>query len=147
MIYQLETAQTILNEGSKLLFDHWEEIAHYQDITINIDEDLYLEAEKSGNLKVFTARNDELKLVGYAIFFIRRNAHYKDSIQATQDVLYVDPEYRGKGGAFIFWCEEKLRSFGVQVVYHHVKVKHDWGKLLEQNGYDLIEKVYGKRLL
>jgi len=98
---------------------------------------------------VFTARDDE-KLMGYNVFFVANNAHYKDSLQATQDILYLAPEYRGKmtGVRFIRWCDNELEDLGVEVVYQHVKARPElnFGPMLERIGYELVDLIYTKRL-
>lgn len=100
-----------------------------------------------GNLRVYSARSGEKNLlVGYAVFFVRHNMHYADSLQATQDILFVQKEFRGRGGEFIAWCDYQLKKEGVQAVYQHVKAKHNFGKLLERMGYELVDLIYTKRL-
>jgi hypothetical protein len=135
----------LIEDITPLLRQHFKEISHYQDILLNPDFDHYLEAEKFGALRCYTARAND-SLIGYCIFFIKNNPHYKSSKQAIQDVLYVDPRERGFGMKFISWCDSELKKEGVQVVYHHVKMAHDFGPALEKQGYEFIEKIYGKRL-
>ena len=135
-------------EFSGLFHKHWKEIAHYQDIILDPDEDFYLKADQLGLSRLFTIRNEEKVLVGYAVFFVKKNGHYKASLQASQDILFLDPTLRGSliGYRFIKWCDEQLAAEGVQVVYQHVKVSHDFGSMLERLGYQFIDKIYGKRL-
>ncbi len=133
-------------EAMPLLRLHYKEIAHYQDIPLDPDEDAYLDAEKRGAIRCFVARDQFGLLMGYAVFFVRYNIHYKTSLQAIQDVIYVDPNKRGIGARFIPWCDAKLKEEGVQVVYHHVKDEHNFGPLLERIGYKLIDHIYGRRL-
>lgn len=86
-------------------------------------------------------------LVGYALFFVRSNPHYKSSVQAVQDVIYLAPGVRGGTGyKFIAWCDAQLAAEGVQAVYQHVKAAHDFGRLLERQGYELVDFIYAKRL-
>lgn len=86
-------------------------------------------------------------LAGYAIFFVRPNPHYSGSVQAVQDVVFLNPSIRGGNGyRFIAWCDEQLRAEGVQAVYHHVKVSHDFGPMLQRQGYELVDLIYAKRL-
>ena len=79
---------------------------------------------------------------------MNHNIHYQDSLQALQDVIYVDRELRGNGigKEFIKWCEEQLRADGVQAIYQHVKNKHNFGPMLETMGYELVDLIYAKRL-
>ena len=130
-----------------LLEDHWREIAHYQDIPLRPDWEAYTRIERDGGLRIFTLR-DYGVLRGYAVFFVRWNLHYMTSLQAAQDVLYLDPILRGQalGAQFIAWCDEELRKEHVQVVYHHVKLSHDWGALLARLGYERVETIWSRRL-
>lgn len=145
VVYNQEKFADIYEEMKPLLEKHYHEIAHYQDIKLNPDFEQYCMLEKIGMLKTYTARF-EGELIGYSLFFVKKNIHYKDSLQAVQDVIYIDKTRRGFGRVFIDWCDSKLRDYGVQVVYHHVKQEHNFGPMLEKMGYKLIDLIYGRRL-
>lgn len=133
-------------EVTPLLAAHWREIAHYQDIPLDPDREAYAAAQAAGMVRVFTARAGH-RLVGYAVYFVRPNMHYRTSVQAAQDVLYLDPSVRGGAGArFIAWCDDRLAAEGIQAVYQHVKAAHDFGALLERMGYALVDHIYARRL-
>lgn len=136
----------IFDELPPLLHKHWKEIAHYQDILLEPDWELYAKLDEMKMLRTFTARDPEGKLVGYAIFFVKPNMHYKSSIQAVQDILFIDPESRGFGRNFISWCDDQLKEEKVQAVYHHIKAKHNFGPMLERMGYELVDLIYARRL-
>jgi hypothetical protein len=147
--------ESLWDEAMPLLSAHWDEIAAFKDIPLEPDRELYAAGEANGILRCFTARDDTAQrfrfpgamLVGYALYFVRSNPHYKSSLQANQDVIYLAPSVRGGTGyKFIAWCDNQLAAEGVQVVYQHVKAKHDFGKLLERQGYDLVDQIYAKRL-
>lgn len=147
MNFQRETVKDCIQEMMPLLEKHYVEIAHYKDIPLNVDVEKYIKFEESGLIRLFTLRTGtENKLVGYAAFIVNTNAHYKDSLQAVQDVIFIDPEYRGNGGAFFDQCDEALKLEGVQAVYHHVKVAHNFGPMLAKRGYELVDLIYAKRL-
>lgn len=143
--FNKEPLSGFLDEAKPLFETHWAEISHYKDIRLNPDYESYLSSEE--NLRCFTSRKDGL-LIGYSIYFVRPNLHYKDSLQAVQDVLFILPEYRhGRIGiTLIKFCDEDLKREGVQVVYHHVKAAHNFGPMLERLGYEMIEYIYAKRL-
>jgi GNAT superfamily N-acetyltransferase len=145
-LFQRENWSVIQTQGASLTKKHYLEIAHYQDIPLDLDHEAYLALERNGNLRVFTARDEDGALVGYAIFFLRMTMHYKSSLQAVQDILYIDKEHRGFGKKFIEWCDCALAGERVQVVYHHVKCAHDFSPMLERLGYQQIDKIFGKRL-
>lgn len=148
VVYASESLADFYSEAFPLLFDHWQEIAHYKDILLDPDTTRYHALENSGMLRIYTARVGG-KLVGYSVFIVSRHAHYASSLHALQDVLFVHPDHRrGRLGIrLIEHSEEQLRAEHVQVVVHHVKVKHlALAAILERKGYELVEANYAKRL-
>lgn len=144
---QAEFLSDFWHEAQPLFAAHWREIAHYQDIELAPDQEFYFSQEQVGNLRCYTAR-DSGRLVGYVVFFVRRNPHYMLSRQAAQDVLFLLPEYRRgmTGVRLLRLAEERLKAEAVQVVYHHVKRTNKVGELLERLGYEPIDVIFGKRL-
>lgn len=143
-----ETIGQVLDEIKPLLEKHYAEIAHYQDIPLNPAYLRYLDAENLGILRIFTVRYAE-QLVGYAIYFVQPSLHYRDSVQASQDILFLDPEYRqGRlGYKLIRYADQQLAAEGVQVVLQHVKAEHPALRVLvERMGYRLVDHIYAKRL-
>ncbi|HXF44847.1 MAG TPA: GNAT family N-acetyltransferase [Burkholderiaceae bacterium] len=143
-----ERAPDLWPEIMPLLQAHYREIATFQDIALDPDVDAYNTAEAAGLLRCFTARRGGV-IVGYAIFLVRTSVHYRQSLQAVEDVLFVDPRYRGTliGWRLVRYAERALAAEGVQVVSHHVKLTHPaLGQLLARLGYMPIETIYVKRL-
>lgn len=145
--FHLEPFEHVIAEMMPLLERHFEEISANQDIPLEVDRDGYQKLQDLGTLRIFTARKQG-QLIGYSVYFIHHNLHYKSSLQAVQDVLFIDKEHRKGtvGGHLIKWCDNQLRSEGVQVVYHHVKAAHNFGPLLERIGYKLVDLIYARRL-
>lgn len=142
-----ESSGDVMGEIAPLLEDHWAEIAHYPDIPVAVNYEAYLKIEARGSLRIFTVRAPQL--VGYAIFTVNHSLHYSSSLQARQDVLYLDPCYRkGRVGlAFIRWCDTQLQAEGVQVVFHHQKLIHAaLGAVLDHLGYEPVDMIWQKRL-
>lgn len=140
-----KATKEFLAEIFPLLQKHYDEVAHFKDIPLDPDFDRYVKFEEIGIIRLFTARHFG-RVIGYACYFVNSNPHYKTSIQANQDVIFIDPAYRGFGKEFIDWCDEQLRLEGIQVVYQHVKAKHNFGPLLERLGYELVDHIYARRL-
>ena len=142
MHFKLETIEQNIDESKSLLKEHWQEIAHYKDIPLDPDYDQYIQLEKLGVTRCFVARDNSGAMVGYAVYFVRPNLHYKSSLQAVQDIIFIRKENRGKGGIFILWIDKQLKSEGVQVTYHHVKKAHNFGQMLEKFNYELVDYIY-----
>jgi hypothetical protein len=147
--YQQEDFRDIYDEAMPLFVEHWREISHYPDIELAPDRAIYEKAAEMGMIKVFTAR-EGTDLVGYAFYFVRPNLHYRNSIQAQQDIIFVKMEKRrgSIGVRLISFADDRLREMGVQVVMQHVKVAHPaLGNLLEKRlGYEHVEQIYTRRL-
>lgn len=144
-VYARETVLGVLPEIKPLLERHWQEIATYKDIPLDPDFEAYCSAELRGSVRVFTARVYG-ELIGYGVFFIG-NLHYRSSRIATQDILFVLPEHRkGRVGyGLIRFCDEQLKAEGIEVVYQHVKLAHDFGPLLKHIGYEPVETIHARR--
>lgn len=143
---QREPFKDLINDIKPLIERHWKEIAHYDDIPLDPDYEKYIELDELGVLRCFTARSSEL--VGYIFYLVHYNPHYKSSLQAVQDILYVTPSSRGAflGIKILRFANNELRNEGVQVEYQHIKAKHNFGPMLEREGYELVDLVYAKRL-
>jgi GNAT superfamily N-acetyltransferase len=139
--------EALLAEVRPLLEKHWKEIAHYKDIELNPDYSLYLKMQEMGMIHAYGARlDDNNKLIGYAVYVVRPNLHYRQCLQATEDIIFFDPDHRGHGMKFIMWCDEQLKKIGVMMVTHHIKFSFDWSKALMRMGYEKTDMQLCKRL-
>jgi len=146
---QREPLTPFIDEAMPLFERHWREISANLDIPLEPDRTLYAASEAADMLRVYTVRGTGGDLYGYALFFVRSNAHYASSKQAVQDIVFIAPEYRQGtlGMRLLRFAEDQLRAEGVQAVYHHVKLAHPaLGKVLSRMGYQPIETIYSKRL-
>ncbi len=118
-------AQVRASGVEQLLAVHYREIAHFPDIALDPDWKKYEDIERAGRYRLFTAREGK-ELIGYATYIVATNPHYKSSLQAVQDVLFLRPERRGLliGSRLIAYADRELAGEGVQVVYHHAKAAH-----------------------
>lgn len=133
--------------GELLLYEHWKEVSHYQDIALEVDWPLYESFERQGKFRLYTVRKGT-EVIGYAAFFVNHNPHYMSSFQAVQDVLYLAPAYRKAliGSQLVAYADTMLRAEGLQVTYHHSKVALPLDALLKRQKYELIETIWAKRL-
>ncbi len=140
-----DLTDALWDEATPLLQKHWEEVAHYRDVPLEPDREYYAAMHTAGFVRCFTARRGSL--LGYAIYFVKHHPHYKNTLFAAQDVIYLAPEIRGRPAfQFVAWCDQQLADDGVSVVAQHMKAKHPFGRLLEAQGYELMDLIYTKRL-
>ena len=148
-VFARESLESIRAGGrlEQLLERHYHEIAHFKDIALDIDWPMYEKADELGKLRCFSARIDG-ELVGYVGHIVNLAPHYKGSLQAVQDVIFMAPERRGlfAGSRLIAYSDQCLAAEGVQVVYHHTKAAFPMDSILKRNGYELVDTLWAKRL-
>lgn len=142
--YQREIVSAVMNEIKPMLADHQAEIATWQDIPLMPDYETYLKADALGIVRLFTARRD--KLIGYAVFFVG-SLHYKTTLQAHGDLIFVIPEYRGKlvGNHLLDYSIARLKAEGMKLIRQPVMHTLDFGPLLVRKGFRPTETIYELR--
>lgn len=146
MEYQEESYWDVIDELRPMLQEHYKEVAMYQDdIDLNFDEEKYRTIDHQDALRIFTMR-EEGKLVGYNVFFVSTHIHYMDHIYAQNDVVYIDPEYRGSECTPTFFkrCDNWLKEEGVSVITYHMKVNKPFQALMDFLEFDHAEHIYTK---
>lgn len=136
---------SVFFEMQPLLEWHWAEVGMKEACgPVDVDEPAYRALADAGMLHVTTAR-DGGRLVGYAVYFIVPNFHYKSRRVAESDVFFLLPEYRkGLAGFRLLMEADRALSGMVDVIVNKVKIEHDCGKLFERMGGRLSEKHYMK---
>jgi len=146
--YQQELLHQVESDIKPLLEKHWEEIALNKDrIKLNPDWEAYDKLEREGKLSIFTAR-DAGTLVGYFVVISATHIHYKDHVFASNDIIYLSPEYRKGfvGIRLIKFAEKCLREDGVSVFLINMKEHRPFSKVVERLGFNLTETIYSKFL-
>jgi GNAT superfamily N-acetyltransferase len=144
MRYQVVDVLSAIDYVKPLLEKHWEEIAFYKD-KIKLDPEWDFYKSLGDNIHCVVAFNED-KVVGYFVCFIKEHPHYKNSLWAQNDVLYIDPEYRGKGvgKGMIQFAEKALKYRGVEVLNINMKVNNLFDELLKDLDYNPYECIYSK---
>ena len=146
---QRESVNQCIDDIQPLLKKHWQEVALHQDIiALDPDYDRYRAIETAGKLVVIAARDGQI-LIGYSVFVLHNHIHYIDCFMATNDVLFLDKEYRKGTTAGIRLLRESeaiLKGLGVHRVMWHIKPKNDWSAILSRMGYEQEEIIMGKLL-
>lgn len=148
--FSIEPYAQLIDEIKPLLFEHWRELAVYQDIPLDPDYDFYEKANSSGMLTYYVAREGRA-LIGYAIFVVKPGGHphYRRHGWAMNDIVWIRPDRRnlGVGRQFAKYWESDLNDRGVHVVHVNAKTGHpELAMLLLNCGYAKIEEGYEKRL-
>jgi hypothetical protein len=142
--FQKEPLGPFVQEAGSLFQGHYEEIAERTDV-IKLDPDLkrYHTLENQNMLEVHTMREDG-ELVGYSLWFVVLHMHYKNSLTANSDILYINPKYRKgmTGVKFIKWSLEEIKKRKPQRIMFHVKPFLDYSPILERLGANYFEKIY-----
>lgn len=130
---------------------HWDEVALDKDtIPLGPDWEGYREDERRGVFKGIAARRDG-RLIGYNCFWVMTTRHYRKTLHALNDVLYIDPDERGLAGLLLVMKSERMLGAlapTIKIIYH-TKLHGELakvGELLEKLGYRHIENVYAKVL-
>jgi hypothetical protein len=145
--FSREHPLNMIDEAKPLFEKHHAEISLFKDLKLQPDFMSYVHAEEADMLRVFTARTiNENSLVGYIVFYLRPSTHFADTLEAVQDLVFINPDDRGFGMKFLKWCDNKLAMEGVNLIYHHVNARHDFSPMLTRNGYELNDLVFVKRL-
>ena len=142
--FQKELISTFANDAMVLFKEHYEELAERTDV-IELDPDFerYQTLENAKILEIHTAR-DNGKLVGYSLWVVINHLHYKKSVTASSDILYIHPEYRKGmfGYKFLKWTTEEIKKRSPQRITFHMKPFLDYGHLVERLGGRYFEKTY-----
>lgn len=142
--FAVENYSDIIEEMKPLLEAHYHEIAWYQDkIELNPDYEKYAQMADAGLVHIVSAR-DEGKLIGYFVSMVIPGMHYKSTLYALNDVLFVHPDYRGSSTAYRMfkYAFEQLKSMGVDVITIHMKTDAPFEDLCVALGMQKQEYLY-----
>lgn len=144
--YQVENIATVWDEAQELIAKHYDEIAWKRDkIKLDPDYTKYMVMNENGYVHVVTMRDGGV-LVGYCVTIADANLHYKSTIYAKNDIIYIEPEYRKKqyGLGLMQFMENEMKYHGVHVITMHMKLYAPFEGLLEALGYEPVETEYSK---
>lgn len=142
-----------LEELKPRFVPHYRELALNQDkVSLDPDYDIYLAREARGEVLCVTLR-DAGRIVAYFVGFVAPALHYKTCLTLTEDIFWLDPEYRDGDSleqieadmlCLKLFERVKLESQrrGVQRVYLGSKAHHDASELFKAIGVTEIADVY-----
>lgn len=146
---QLVTADLLLEHASELFQAHRDEIATMPDLMeVKPQIETYLHLESKDALYCLAAL-DGGSVAGYSVNFIASNLHYSDLRTATNDLLYVHPNYRqGRLGLRLMReTENEAKRRGAHLMLWHAKKDSALSHICDRLGYGVQDVIYNRRLV
>lgn len=120
---------------------HWDELGIFKDkMPLDPEYAIYRQREALGQLVMPILRKDA-KIIGYWPTFVSPGLHYRSTLTATMDILWIHPDHRGDGaGKQLFEClRNELKRRGVKLWYAGSKNHKQIEWFLKMLGFDPIE--------
>ena len=145
LIIQEEDYLKLKPEANDLILKNWEDTG-LEDLELDPDWSSYDVLYQAGCFGVYTARENNV-LVGYLGVLARNHLHYKGSVFASNDVLFLDKDYRkGLAGYFLIkYSLEDLKKKGVDVFLFNSTVEKPYDPILKKLGFKHHENIYIKK--
>ncbi len=162
--YQVEKWDDCYEEAIPMLEAHYVEIATDKALKpLDPDIDRYEAMEKAGVLRIFTVRyvpetvvlvepEEHVErpgiLIGYFVSIIMKGLHYQQTTLAINDIMYIDPAYRGGtvGYRMMKHAALDLKNLGADILTIHMKTDYPFRSLLEKLDFHLTEENWEKVL-
>lgn len=148
--FQCEPVLTVKPEMEPMLEDHYQELTLHKDkIKLAPDWELYDKMEKAQQFYLLTARDaDTNELLGYSAWFVKPHIHYKETIVAANDVLFLRKDQRAgmTGIKLIKFSEQEMKKYAHKITWH-VKGEPDFRPILHRLGYADEDVIVGKMLV
>lgn len=114
---------------------------HLEPQKLDVPVDRYCKLDDLGVLKPF-AWFDGDTIKGIALLFVSPSLRNQSIINASTDVLWVKPEYRGNSAYFINSVKRQLKRMGVDYWYASSRESAPIDRFLEKNNFRPIERLY-----
>lgn len=129
-----------------LLAAHWEEIARNKDVMVLAPDAERYQALEDLGMVIALAAYDGGAIVGYCVTFVVKHLHYAGLTYATNDVLYVHPDYRrGRTGLRLIRETERLaKERGARLVLWHAKEGTPLVSIFSRLGYTVQDIIFAR---
>jgi quercetin dioxygenase-like cupin family protein len=150
MITLIETERVadVIDLSTALQQEHWEEIARNKHLMVLApDVEKYRAIERAGKLFAVLAYDGD-EMVGYSVNILDRNLHYRDLVQAQNDVLFVKQSHRA-GRLFMRLRDATLRMAkdrGARLMLWHAKQETPLAEILPRLGCKVQDIIYSEEL-
>lgn len=117
------------------------DMLHLEPQTVDIPVARYIELDEMGVLKPF-AWFDGDTIKGIALLFVSPSLRNQSIIDASTDVIWVKPEYRGNSKFFVNGIKYRLKRMGVKYWYAASRDSAPIEGFLEKNNFEPLERLY-----
>lgn len=114
---------------------------HLEPQTVDIPVARYIELDEMGVLKPF-AWFDGDTIKGIALLFVSPSLRNQAIVDASTDVIWVKPEYRGNSSEFIDGIKVQLKTMGVNYWYISSRDTAPIDGFLTKNNFESLERLY-----
>ena len=114
---------------------------HLEPQTVDIPVLRYIELDDMGVLKPF-AWFDGDTIKGIALLFVSPSLRNQSIVDASTDVIWVKPEYRGNSSEFIDGIRAQLKAMGVNYWYTSSRDTTPIDGFLAKNNFKPLERLY-----
>ena len=136
MIKQIKFAQ-----HKKAIVSMMMAMLHLEPQTVDIPVLRYIELDEMGVLKPF-AWFDGDTIKGIALLFVSPSLRNQAIVDASTDVIWVTPEYRGNSSEFIDGIKVQLKAMGVNYWYISSRDTAPIDGFLTKNNFKPLERLY-----
>lgn len=117
------------------------DMLHLEPQTVDIPVERYCELCDMGVLKPFLWLDGSI-VKAVALLFISPSLRNQSIVDASTDVLWVKPEYRGNSRYFINGIKYRLKRMGVSYWYAASRDTAPINRFLEKNNFKPFERLY-----
>ena len=114
---------------------------HLEPQTVDIPVSRYIELDEMGVLKPFAWFDGET-IKGIALLFVSPSLRNQAIVDASTDVIWVKPEYRGNSSEFIDGIRAQLKAMGVNYWYISSRDTAPIDGFLTKNNFKPLERLY-----
>jgi len=117
------------------------DMLHLEPQTVDIPVARYIELDEMGVLKPFAWFDGET-IKGIALLFVSPSLRNQSIVDASTDVIWVKPEYRGNSSEFIDGIRAQLKAMGVNYWYISSRNTAPIDGFLTKNNFKPLERLY-----
>lgn len=118
------------------------DMRHLEPQIVDIPIARYIDLQEMGVLKPFLWFDDDEAIKGVALLFVGPSLRNNAIINASTDVIWVKPEYRGGSKIFVDGIKQQLQKMGVTYWCVSSRDSQPIDRFLIKNNFNPLEWVF-----